>query len=83
MSYATNLCELMQKSGVSSYKLAKDIGVHTSTVTNWKEGKVPKVEHLQAVATYFGTTVDSLLSDNPIQQGDVTTTLLERKLKSG
>lgn len=64
MSYATNLCELMQKRGVSSYKLAKKIGVHVSTVTNWKEGNSPKIEHLKKVADYFGVTVDDLLSDN-------------------
>lgn len=64
MSYATNLCELMQKRGVSSCKLAKKIGVHVSTVTNWKEGNSPKIEHLKKVADYFGVTVDELLSDN-------------------
>lgn len=64
MSFATNLCELMQKTGISSYKLAKDIGVHTSTVTNWREGRPPKVEHLQTLASYFGTTVDDLLAED-------------------
>ncbi len=64
MSFATNLCELMQKTGISSYKLAKDIGVHTSTVTNWRGGKSPKVEHLQTVASYFGTTADDLLAED-------------------
>ena len=72
MGYSTNLCDLMEKNGVSSYKLAKDIGVHTSTVTNWRDGKFPKVEHLQAVAAYFGTTVDRLLSDNPISDSGLT-----------
>ena len=39
MSYATNLCDLMQSRGISSYKLAKEVGVHVSTVTNWKDGR--------------------------------------------
>lgn len=68
MSFATSLCELMQKNGLSSYKLAKEIGVHVSTVTNWKEGNSPKIEHAKAVADYFGVTVDELLSDEQSQR---------------
>ena len=64
MGYAANLCELMNKRGVSSYKLAKGIGVHTTTITNWKCGTAPKVEHLKLVADYFGVTVDALLADD-------------------
>ena len=45
MGYTANLCGLMEKRGVSSYKLAKDVGVHVSTVTNWKDGANPKIEH--------------------------------------
>lgn len=64
MGYAENLCDLMKLTGTSSYKLAKEIGVHTSTVTNWREGMFPRVEHLQLVADYFGVTVDELLTDH-------------------
>ena len=64
MGFSTNLCKLMEDRKVSSYKLAKSIGVHTSTITNWREGTSPKVEHLKLAADYFGVTVDDLLSDN-------------------
>lgn len=70
MGYAANLCDLMKQEGVSSSKLARDIGVHTSTVSNWRDGKTPKVEHLQLVADYFGVTVDSLLADNNTTPSD-------------
>lgn len=63
MSYATNLCDLMQSRGISPYKLAKEVGVHVSTVTNWKDGSNPKIEHVKKVADYFGVTVDELLSE--------------------
>lgn len=63
MSYATNLCDLMQSRGISSYKLAKEVGVHVSTATNWKDGSNPKIEHVKKVADYFGVTVDELLSE--------------------
>lgn len=64
MGYAANLCDLMRRDGISSYKLARDIGVHTSTVSNWRDGKTPKVDHLRLVADYFGVTVDDLLADH-------------------
>lgn len=64
MGYSVNLCDLMERNGVSSYKLAKEIGVHTSTVSNWRDGALPKVEHLQLVSNYFGVTVDDLLSEH-------------------
>lgn len=64
MSFAKNLCELMQNNGVSSYKLAKEIGVHTSTISNWKGGKRPLVEHLVLVSNFFGVTVDDLLKED-------------------
>lgn len=63
MSFSLNLCELMNRNGVSSYRLAKKIGVHVSTVSNWKNGIAPKVDHLKLVADFFGVTVDELLRD--------------------
>ena len=71
MGYPTNLCNLMSKKGIGAYRLAKDIGVHTSTVSNWKEGASPKIEHLRLVADYFGVTIDELLADE-LQTEDTT-----------
>lgn len=63
MGYSQNLCKLMEQTNTSSYKLAKEIGVHTSTITNWKDGTIPRVDHLQLVSNYFGVTVDELLAN--------------------
>ena len=63
MAYAKNLCDLMERTGISSYKLAKEIGVHVSTVTNWRDGGKPKLDHIIRVADYFGVTVDDLLRE--------------------
>lgn len=61
MAFSENLCALMQKGNVSSYKLAKDIGVHISTVSNWKEGRQPILEHAKKVADYFGKTIEEMM----------------------
>lgn len=62
MAFAKNLCNLMQKRDISSYKLAKEIGVHTSTVSHWRDGKKPQVEHLKRVAEFFGVSLESLIT---------------------
>lgn len=67
MGFAKNLCELMQKKGVGSYKLAKDIGVHTSTVSNWRDGTEPKLEHLSRLAKYFGVSIEELLRSEHVK----------------
>lgn len=72
MGYSDNLCKLMNEKGISSYKLAKDIGVHVSTISNWKDGRAPKVEHLKLVADYFGVTLDELLIDEQDQSNKNT-----------
>lgn len=61
MAFKENLCELMQKNSVSSYKLAKGIGVHISTISNWKNGGQPLLEHVRKVSAFFGKTVDEIL----------------------
>lgn len=51
--------ELLKKNGVTAYRVAKDTGVTTATLTSWKQGKyTPKREKLQKIADYFGVSVD-------------------------
>lgn len=64
MGFKLNLYELMQKNDVNSYKLAKSVGVHVSTVTNWLNGSNPKLEHLCSVSAFFNVPVDELLKED-------------------
>lgn len=55
--------KLLVKHGISAYRVAKDTGVTTATLTSWKQGKyVPKQEKLQKIADYFGVSIDYLMS---------------------
>lgn len=66
MKFSNNLQYLMQKNQTSAYKLAKSIGVHTSTVTGWCKGKSPTFKHLKLVADFFGVSIDTITcSDIP------------------
>ena len=55
--------KLLDKYGVTAYKVAKETGVTTTTLTNWKKGKyTPKPDKLQKIADYFGVPLSYLLT---------------------
>ena len=54
---------LLQKYGVTSYKVAKEAGVTQTALSNWKTGRsTPTAKTLQKIADYFGVTVDYLMT---------------------
>ena len=55
--------ELLQKYGVTPYKVSKETGVSQSTLSDWKRGlSTPKLDKLQKIADYFGVTVNYLMT---------------------
>lgn len=63
--------QLLQKKGVSSYKVAKEAGITQTALSNWKSGRsTPTAKTLQKIADYFGVTIDYLMTgDNSSEQG--------------
>lgn len=54
------LCEL---NGVTPYRVCKETGLTTATISNWKAGRyTPKQDKLQKIAEYFNVTVDFLMT---------------------
>lgn len=60
MNIAQSLQALMKENGFSNSKLARKLGVHTSTVSNWLSGKDVKAENLSAICELFGCSMDYL-----------------------
>jgi len=55
--------ELLKKNGITAYRVAKETGITTATLTSWKQGKyTPKQEKLQKIADYFGVSIDYLMT---------------------
>ena len=55
--------QLLQKHGVTPYKVAKEAGVTQTALSNWKSGRsTPSSKTLQKIADYFGITVDYLMT---------------------
>lgn len=63
--------KLCAAKGVTPYRVAKETGVSTSTLSSWKTGRyTPKQEKLQKIADYFGITVDQLTGVQTDVQSD-------------
>lgn len=62
--------KLLKEKGLTAYRVAKDTGIATATLTQWKNGvSVPKQDKLQKIADYLKVTVDYLLKgeDNEVK----------------
>lgn len=56
--------KLLQKYGVTPYKVSKETGVSQSTLSDWKRGiSTPKPDKLQKIADYFGVPLTYFLSE--------------------
>lgn len=61
--------ELLKKNNVTAYRVAKETGVTTATLTSWKQGKyTPKREKLQKIADYFGVGVEYFTGEEPTEE---------------
>ena len=50
--------QLLQKHGVTPYKVAKEAGVTQTALSNWKSGRsTPSSKTLQKIADYFAGTL--------------------------
>ncbi|MGL5757073.1 MAG: helix-turn-helix domain-containing protein [Paraclostridium sp.] len=60
--------EWLEKNSLSMAWLAKELGEHSATVSNWKSrNSIPKAK-LSAVASILGCTTEQLLSDEPLPE---------------
>lgn len=54
---------LLQKYGVSTYKISKETNIAQSVFSAWKKGvSTPKQDKMKKIADYFGVTVDYLMT---------------------
>lgn len=77
MNFFERYCGLCREEGSTPNGVAKKLGIASASVTQWKQGSVPRVETLSKIAEYFGVTVDYLLTGDetkkaPASSGGVT-----------
>lgn len=62
--------KLCNKKGVTPYRVCKETGLTTSTISNWKAGRyTPKQDKMQKIAEYFGVSVDYLMTGEETEEG--------------
>lgn len=60
--------ELLGKTNKTIYRVAKDTGIATATLYDWRDGiSTPKVDKLKILADYFDVSVDYFLSRKEIK----------------
>lgn len=53
---------LIKARGITTYRVAKDIGLASTVFSDWKSGKSkPKADKLKKIADYFGVTIEYFL----------------------
>lgn len=73
--------QLLQKRGVTAYRVAKETGVTQTALSNWKSGRsTPTTKTLQKIADYFGVTIDYLMTGKePEEQNEPTLTAKDQR----
>lgn len=59
--------KLCEEKGVTPYRVCKETGITTATISNWKAGRyTPKQDKLQKIAEFLGVTIEYLMTgENP------------------
>ena len=54
--------ELLKKNNTTAYQVAKETGIATSTLTEWKNGTYkPKIEKLVLIARFFNVPLETFV----------------------
>ena len=61
MDFFTNYNQLCKAAGKSANGVAKELGVASGSVTQWKRGSTPRPATIEMIAEYFGVTPEELL----------------------
>lgn len=65
------LAELRKEQGLTQEKLGEKLGVSNKTVSRWENGNyLPPVEMLQALSTYYGITINEILSGQRLTEAE-------------
>ena len=67
MEFNTKLQELRKQKGLTQEELAEVLFVSRTAISKWESGRgYPNIDSLKAISTYFGITIDELLSGDEL-----------------
>ncbi len=59
--------KLCKQKGISETAALQEIGLSSGNLKNWKDGRIPKTDVLNKVASYFGVSMDYLLGKSEVR----------------
>ncbi|MCI9191594.1 MAG: helix-turn-helix transcriptional regulator [Lachnospiraceae bacterium] len=64
--------KLCAEKGVTPYRVCKETGLTTSTISNWKAGRyTPKTDKMQKIADFFGVSIEFLMGSEEKEESPV------------
>ncbi len=64
--------KLCSERGVTPYRVCKETGLTTSTISNWKAGRyTPKTDKMQKIADFFGVSIEFLMGNEEKQESSI------------
>lgn len=64
--------KLCAEKGVTPYRVCKETGLTTSTISNWKAGRyTPKADKLQKIADFFGVSIEFLMGAEEKEESSI------------
>lgn len=61
MGFSENLARIQAEHGETNYRLAKEIGVHESSIKNWKTGTKPHPKNVALLEKHYKLKKGTLL----------------------
>lgn len=82
MELSQKILQYMQDKGVTAYKISKATGISESLFSMWKKKPTSKVsvKNLEAIAEYFGITVDELIGKKNHSAQEIIAKTLAKKV---
>jgi transcriptional regulator with XRE-family HTH domain len=60
-----NFEKIIKEKGVTPYRVAKDTGIATGTMSDWKLGKsTPKLDKIIKISNYLGVPLEDLIKND-------------------
>lgn len=62
MDFTDKLQSILEKKGITAYRLCKDIGIAPNSLNNWKKGSLPTVDKFEKIIIYLDIEPEELLN---------------------
>lgn len=85
VSFSVRFSDLCTNSDLPQNALAEILGLSVGAIINYKKGRIPKAEELHRIASYFGVSMEWLLTgqdDKPVDQWRHRAEVAEKKLEA-